>query len=160
MPPPDGVRPGERTGTVCGANVVRCHGCGHTIGPARQRRGLDCSKCPGAGGYPSTCRCRVSAPGLRCADHGGDTPQARRGAQRRRREATARAALARLASRETARRTALAPFAGDLRAAERAAALGDPDGVRQLRVVARQLRVASDELYRRCRPATTNEEGK
>lgn len=154
----DDVPGSRRSGTLCGARVLRCAGCGHTIGPARQRRGLDCMKCPGAGGYPSTCRNRVNVSGLRCADHGANTRQARRAAQRRKREAAARTALARLAAQETARQAALGPFADEVRAAERAAALGDPDGVRQLRALARQLRVVSDQLYQRCRTSTPKQD--
>lgn len=147
----DDVSPRRTTGRLCGADVVRCAGCDHTIGPARQRRRLGCLKCPGASSFPDTCRKRVKAPALRCGDHGANTRQARRGTQRRQAEAVALAALERARGRDEVRRMALAPFAADLRAAELATAVGDPDGVRQLRAVARAMRCASDEMYDRCR---------
>lgn len=147
----DDVSTRRTTGRLCGADVVRCAGCDHTIGPARQRRHLGCLKCPGASSFPDTCRKRVKAPALRCGDHGANTRQARRGTQRRQAEAAALVALERARQKDDVRRTALAPFDADLRAAELATALGDPEAARQLRAVARAMRTASDELYDRCR---------
>lgn len=132
----------------CGARVVRCSRCDHTVGRAQRPTG--CPKCPGAPIEPSTCRRRVKAPGLRCRKHGAAAPSWVAAAERRAAEAKARAAMERVAERDALRRRALAPFSAQLRELDAAEALGDRERALELAVgLGRELRRASEQCYKR-----------